>query len=109
MTSTTTRCYPSLEQSSAPTDEVAYARIWAGFHYRFSTRVGQDMGHKIGRHVVDNATGEHRGRALIDASAGRAGMPGGTAPSYTATTDRGTAGSTGNPLSPEFAAIRPAA
>jgi hypothetical protein len=35
-------------------DEVAYARIWAGFHYRFSTRVGQDMGHKIGRHVVDN-------------------------------------------------------
>ena len=35
-------------------DEVAYARIWAGFHYRFSTRVGQDMGRKIGQHVVDN-------------------------------------------------------
>ena len=34
-------------------DEVALARIYAGFHYRFSTRVGQDMGRKIGRHVVD--------------------------------------------------------
>jgi hypothetical protein len=35
-------------------DEVANARIWAGFHYRFSTRVGQDMGSRIGRYVVDN-------------------------------------------------------
>jgi hypothetical protein len=34
-------------------DEVALARISAGFHYRFSTRVGQDMGRKIGRFVVD--------------------------------------------------------
>jgi hypothetical protein len=33
-------------------DEVAQARIWAGFHYRFSTVVGQDMGRKIGQHVV---------------------------------------------------------
>jgi len=33
-------------------DEVAYARIWAGFHYRFSVRVGQDMGRKIGEYVV---------------------------------------------------------
>jgi hypothetical protein len=33
-------------------DEVAMARIWAGFHYRFSTRVGQDMGRQIGRLVV---------------------------------------------------------
>jgi hypothetical protein len=33
-------------------DEVSLARIWAGFHYRFSTRVGQDMGRKIGRHVL---------------------------------------------------------
>lgn len=32
--------------------EVSEARIWAGFHYRFSTRVGQDMGRKIGDHVV---------------------------------------------------------
>jgi hypothetical protein len=33
-------------------DEVAQARIWAGFHYRFSTVVGQDMGRKIGQHAV---------------------------------------------------------
>src|SRR6266481_3038254 len=35
-------------------DEVANARIWAGFHYRFSTRVGTDMGRKIGQYVVKN-------------------------------------------------------
>jgi hypothetical protein len=35
-------------------DEVSNARIWAGFHYRFSVRVGQDMGRKIGEHVVKN-------------------------------------------------------
>jgi hypothetical protein len=35
-------------------DEVSQARIWAGFHYRFSVRVGQDMGRKIGEHVVKN-------------------------------------------------------
>lgn len=34
-------------------DEIANARIWAGFHYRFSTRVGTDMGRKIGRYVVE--------------------------------------------------------
>jgi PAP2 superfamily len=34
--------------------EVSDARIWAGFHYRFSTRVGQDMGQKIGEYAVDN-------------------------------------------------------
>jgi hypothetical protein len=33
-------------------DEVALARIYAGFHYRFSTRVGQNMGQDIGRYVV---------------------------------------------------------
>jgi hypothetical protein len=33
-------------------DEVASARIWAGIHFRFSTRVGQEMGRKIGQHVV---------------------------------------------------------
>jgi hypothetical protein len=36
----------------AYTDEVSQARIWAGFHYRFSAQVGQDMGRKIGVHVV---------------------------------------------------------
>jgi hypothetical protein len=35
-------------------DEVSKARIWAGFHYRFSTKVGQDMGHKIGEYVAKN-------------------------------------------------------
>jgi hypothetical protein len=33
-------------------DEVSLARIYAGFHYRFSTRVGQDMGRQIGELVV---------------------------------------------------------
>jgi hypothetical protein len=28
-------------------DEVSNARIWAGFHYRFSTEVGKDMGRQI--------------------------------------------------------------
>jgi hypothetical protein len=28
------------------------ARISAGFHYRFSTRVGADIGRKIGHYVV---------------------------------------------------------
>jgi hypothetical protein len=35
-------------------DEVSEARIWAGFHYRFSTRIGQDMGRNIGQYVVEN-------------------------------------------------------
>ena len=29
-------------------DEVANARIWSGFHYRFSSDAGKDMGKKIG-------------------------------------------------------------
>ena len=39
---------------TALTEEVANARIWAGFHYRFSTRVGTDMGLQIGEYVVMN-------------------------------------------------------
>jgi hypothetical protein len=39
---------------TAFTDEVASSRIWAGFHYRFSTRVGTEMGYQIGDHVVKN-------------------------------------------------------
>jgi hypothetical protein len=35
-------------------DEVSEARIFAGFHYRFSTKVGQDMGRKIGRLAVES-------------------------------------------------------
>jgi hypothetical protein len=36
----------------ALTDEVANARIWAGFHYRFSTRVGTNMGRLVGGYVA---------------------------------------------------------
>lgn len=32
--------------------EVSEARIWAGFHYRFSTQVGTEMGRKIGEYTV---------------------------------------------------------
>jgi hypothetical protein len=46
-----TRRWTNLD---AFTDEVAHARIWAGFHYRFSTRVGTDTGLKIGQYVVQN-------------------------------------------------------
>jgi hypothetical protein len=35
-------------------EEVANARIWAGFHYRFSTRVGTGMGGQIGEYVAKN-------------------------------------------------------
>jgi hypothetical protein len=35
-------------------DEVAASRIWAGFHYRFSNRAGQEMGRKIGQFVARN-------------------------------------------------------
>jgi hypothetical protein len=55
MTSTTaagvTHHWTSLR---AFADEVATARIWAGFHYRSSTRVGTAMGRSIGRYVVQN-------------------------------------------------------
>src|SRR6516164_2600474 len=40
---------------NALTEEIASARIWAGFHYRFSTRVGTDMGLRIGDYVVKRA------------------------------------------------------
>ncbi len=33
-------------------DEVSNARIYAGFHYRFSTEGGKDMGRKIGELTV---------------------------------------------------------
>src|SRR4029077_4417480 len=36
------------------TEEVANARIWAGFHYRFSTRIGTEMGYQIGEYVARN-------------------------------------------------------
>jgi hypothetical protein len=55
MTSTTapgvTHRWTTLE---AFREEVADARIWAGFHYRFSTVVGTDMGRRIGAYLVAN-------------------------------------------------------
>ncbi len=33
------------------TTEVANARVWAGFHYRFSTRVGTDLGRQVGQYL----------------------------------------------------------
>jgi hypothetical protein len=39
--------------TAAYTEEVANARVWAGYHYRFSTRVGTEMGRKIGSYVVE--------------------------------------------------------
>ena len=48
-------------------EEVSMARIYAGFHYRFSTIVGKDMGKKIGELAVttqmrraDSATAQPR-------------------------------------------------
>lgn len=38
----------------AYTTEVANARIYAGFHYRYSTVVGNTMGRQIGEYVVSN-------------------------------------------------------
>ena len=35
-------------------DEIAGARIYAGFHYRNSTVVGSDLGMKIGAYVAQN-------------------------------------------------------
>jgi hypothetical protein len=44
-----TRKWTRLQDYS---DEVALARIYAGFHYRFSTEVGKEMGKKIGEQAV---------------------------------------------------------
>ena len=44
-----TRTWRRLQDYS---DEVSNARIYAGFHYRFSTEVGKDMGKKIGELTV---------------------------------------------------------
>ena len=35
-------------------DEIAGARIYAGFHYRYSTVVGSDLGKKVGAYVAQN-------------------------------------------------------
>ena len=35
--------------------EPANARVWSGIHYRFSTKVGADMGRKIAAYTLQNA------------------------------------------------------
>jgi hypothetical protein len=44
-----TRKWTRLQDYS---DEVSNARVYAGFHYRFSTEAGKDMGRKIGELTV---------------------------------------------------------
>jgi hypothetical protein len=44
-----THRWPSLD---AFTQEVANARVWAGFHYRSSAKVGTAMGRDVGRYVA---------------------------------------------------------
>ena len=45
------------------TNEVANARVWAGFHYRSSGRVGTAMGHEVGRYVAANFAQAQNGAA----------------------------------------------
>ncbi len=49
----------------AYTTEVAEARIWAGFHYRTSTQVAQDMGRQMGRFVVATVMQPLEGRGEL--------------------------------------------
>ena len=44
-----THRWTSLE---AMTEEVANARVWAGFHFRSSARVGDSMGEQVGHYVA---------------------------------------------------------
>jgi PAP2 superfamily len=46
-------------------EEVANARVWAGFHYRFSTVVGTAMGRRVGEYVVQNAMQATTQRAVV--------------------------------------------
>jgi PAP2 superfamily len=47
-------------------DEISEARIWAGFHYRFSTRVGQEMGYMIGHQAAQTIMQPANQRASAD-------------------------------------------
>ena len=52
-------------------DEVAHARIWAGFHYRFGEgRPGHGPDDRSIRRAECDAAGERRGRALMGTSTG---------------------------------------
>jgi hypothetical protein len=55
-----TRNWTRLQDYS---DEVSNARIYAGFHYRFSTEVGKDMGKKIGELTAATQLGRADGSA----------------------------------------------
>lgn len=39
----------------AVNDEIVDARIYAGFHYRYSTVLGSDLGKKVGAYVAQNS------------------------------------------------------
>ena len=45
------------------TNEVANARVWAGFHYRSSGRTGTAMGREVGRYVAANFAQPQKGAA----------------------------------------------
>jgi hypothetical protein len=57
-----THRWSSLE---AFTKEVADARVWAGFHYRSSGRVGTAMGREVGRYVAANFAQPQNGAARL--------------------------------------------
>ena len=62
-------CSPLVHSQSTPTapgvshrwtrledyiQEPSNARIWSGIHYRFSTKVGTEMGRKVADYTVQN-------------------------------------------------------
>jgi hypothetical protein len=47
----TTRDFPSLKTMA---DEHANVRVWGGIHFRNSLEIGEDMGRKIGAHLIAN-------------------------------------------------------
>ena len=51
----------------AYSDEVANARIYAGFHYRFSTEVGKEMGKKIGQLTSKRSSAAWKHQAIPNA------------------------------------------
>ena len=59
-----TRKWTRLQDYS---DEVSSARIYAGFHYRFSTEAGKEMGKKIGDLDGYDADAGRRGRCPAEA------------------------------------------
>ena len=55
-----TRTWSRLQDYS---DEVSNARVYAGFHYRFSTEVGKDMGRRIGELTISTQLRGQEARA----------------------------------------------